>query len=149
VQKRTATIWDDGTVRFSATNIATVGLAVARALQRADQTANKYLYVASFTITQNELLAALQKATGGAEWTVTRTTLDEKVKFGQERLQQGDFWSALGPLILAAGVYSADSGSNFEPYGLSNELLDLPKEDLQESVEKAVAAGPIDVKISE
>jgi hypothetical protein len=79
VPSSTATIYipEHHKVKFSATIIATIGLAVARSLvtKYAAQTHNKDLYIRSFTFSQDEVLAAIEKATGkqyNKEWTQSR-----------------------------------------------------------------------------
>jgi len=64
VPGRRAKIWDDGNAKWSATNLATVGLAVRNALLMPEKTANRYLFTTSHTHSSNEVLAAFEKATG-------------------------------------------------------------------------------------
>jgi len=58
------TIWDSGDVKFSTTTRATIGKAVAAVLAQPEKTANQFLFISSFEITQNERVASLEKATG-------------------------------------------------------------------------------------
>jgi len=82
------------------------------------------------------VLHSLEKASG-RKWEVKKTTTDEQVKEGQEKLARGDY-SGILPLILAA-TYGGGRGSDFEEdEGLSNELLSLPREDLDEVVSEVV-----------
>lgn len=82
------------------------------------------------------MLHSLEKASG-RKWEVKKTTTDEQVKEGQEKLARGDY-SGIPPLILAA-TYGEGRGSDFEEdEGLSNELLSLPREDLDEVVSEVV-----------
>jgi uncharacterized protein YbjT (DUF2867 family) len=55
---RTATIFDGGDVEFEATNVAQIARDVAAVLSSAhvEDTKNKYIYINSFTITQNQIL---------------------------------------------------------------------------------------------
>lgn len=69
VLARRAKIWGDGSAKWSATNLLTVGLVVKNALLVPEHAANRYLFTALFTQSSNEVLAALENATG-KEWDV-------------------------------------------------------------------------------
>jgi hypothetical protein len=60
----TAPIWDSGNTKFSATNLPTIGLAVARVLAHPVETANRSVYISSFETSFNEILGAYKTATG-------------------------------------------------------------------------------------
>lgn len=138
LKSHTATIFDDGNRPFSTTNRSTIGRAVASVLTHTSQTANKLLYIDSVTTTQNEILASFEKATG-KKWEVKKTTSEEVGKAGTEKVKKGDF-SGFGDLILAA-TYGKQYASDFKSGpGLSNDLLELPKENLDDIV-KAVVEG--------
>lgn len=64
VEKRTAMIWDEGSVRTSYTSIGTGATAVVRILEKEEETANKYLYIAELTASQNQIVAAMEKILG-------------------------------------------------------------------------------------
>jgi hypothetical protein len=133
----TALIYDSGDAKFSMTNLATIGAAIAAILHKPEQTANKYIPISSFSTSQNEILAALEKSTG-KKWTIERTTAAQSILTGQEKLSRGDFSGALDIIkgIVSGGpVTGADLGASKE---LANELLGLPQETVAESVEKVV-----------
>jgi hypothetical protein len=52
---------DSGNEPYSASNLPFVGKSVAAILMKSEKTANKYLTVASFTITQREVLEILEQ----------------------------------------------------------------------------------------
>jgi len=132
-----ATIYDSGDRKFTSTTIESVGTGVVGVLNKPEETKNKYVYIGSFTSTQNEVLSVLEKVTG-KKWSVQHTTSEEKIKDGKEKVARRDS-SAIRPLVTAA-TYNEKGGSNFEAdEGLSNDLLGLPKESL-ESVIKSVVA---------
>ena len=136
VAGKKATIWDTGDVKWSATTLATIGLAVKNALLISEKTANKYLGIASFTVTQNEVLAAFEKATG-TKWEVERVQSEEKKKVGEEMWGKGDIQGAF--ILIAYAMFVAGHGCNFpEELGTANELLSLPKEELDDVIAKIV-----------
>jgi len=133
----TALIYDSGDAKFSMTNLATIGAAIAAILHKPEQTANKYIPISSFSTSQNEILAALEKSTG-KKWTIERTTAAQSILTGQEKLSRGDFSGALDiikGIVTGGPVTGADLGASKE---LANELLGLPQETVAESVEKVV-----------
>ncbi|KAK6524358.1 hypothetical protein TWF281_011266 [Arthrobotrys megalospora] len=136
IPSRRATIYDSGDRLFTASTVAQISLAVVGVLQNPEKTANKYVYVGSFTTTQNEILAALEAATSD-KWAVDQASSAEKVEAGKERVGRRDS-TAIRPLITAA-MYHERSGSDYESeIGLSNEELGLSKEDLATVVAKVV-----------
>ncbi|KAK6506562.1 hypothetical protein TWF506_011467 [Arthrobotrys conoides] len=137
ISSRRATIYDSGDRPFTASTFAQVSSAVVKVLQNPDKTENKYVYVGSFTTTQNEVLAALEAVTGD-NWTVEKASSIEKVEAGKEQVLRRRNSTAIRPLITAA-MYHERSGSDFETeVGLSNEILGLSKEDLTTVIKQVV-----------
>lgn len=133
-QNKTATLYDNGTARFSATNLHTVALAVIKSLEKPDLTKNQYVYIAGFQTTQKELLAIAEKITG-EKWTVKDVPAQELIESGNAKIQQGDYSGILSLLISA--TFGKDEVGYFEPAKVWNEKLGLPKDDL----ESAIRAG--------
>ncbi|MCJ1247105.1 hypothetical protein MMC30_004316 [Trapelia coarctata] len=136
VQARRAKIWDDGTARWSATNFATVGLAVKNALLMSEKTANRYLFTASHTHSSNEVLAAFEKATG-EKWDVTRINGEDKTRKAQELFAKGDENGGY-TLILTSSFVSGYGNDFTAETKLDNELLGLPEERLEHSVDEVL-----------
>lgn len=111
---------------------------MAGILSHPAETANKSIYVASFTPTQNEILSVLEEATG-EKWTVQKiSTADAKIQ-GFEALGKGDMTGIVG--VLMASTYGPGNGNDFsKDADLSNDLLGLPKEDLK-TVTEAIVKG--------
>lgn len=108
-----------------------------KVLQNPEITANKILHIASFTVTLNDTLNALEEATG-TKWKVEKTTSDEQIAAGQQKLRNDDFAGAV-PHLVRATWYTKGRGANFaEDVGLDNDLLGLPKEDLLSVVKDIV-----------
>ncbi|KAK1975801.1 NmrA-like family protein [Colletotrichum cereale] len=129
---RTVTIFDGGDIPFDATNLDQVGKAIAETLKRPDLTRNQHVYVNSFTVTQNKVLAALEKATGD-KFAVSQGSVEELWQGGAAQLEQGQ---PLGILAIIAGAFYGKGGvAHFSATkGLWNERLALPQEDLNEFI---------------
>lgn len=116
-------------------------------------TANQYIYINSFTITQNQLIAELENAinnsVGEKKFTLTHIDSQGQAKKAQEVLREsmkgeGEFIEAAsgsyakGSVELIACAVLADYGGmnhySKREGGLWNEMLGLPKEDLAETV---------------
>jgi len=128
--EHTAIVWDSGTHRWSGTTLSQIANAIVGVLSHPSETANKYVYVSSFSLTLNDLIATAEKLTG-TKWNRVQFSSEEKIKSGQEGLAKGDF-SVVG-LLLRAATFTKEGTGNLEAkYGLDNELLGLPKENLEE-----------------
>ena len=135
--RQRATIWDSGEVRFSTTTRPKVAASVVQVLTRAKETANKYLYISSFETSMKEILASLEKATGGQKWETTHVSWEDEVTDGREALSSGEFMRA-GKLALAAS-FKGGLGANFaSEETLANEMIGLPKEDLDNVIAEIV-----------
>lgn len=130
VPARTATVYDGGDIAYEATNIDQVGKAIAAALKKPDLVRNQYVYVNSFTTTQNEVVKALEKATGD-KFAVSHSTVAELRKDGLQKLEAGQ---AAGILALIASAFYGEGGlANYSATkGLWNDRLDVPQENLEE-----------------
>ncbi|TVY15994.1 Isoflavone reductase TP7-like protein [Lachnellula arida] len=127
-----ALIMDGGNRPFSATNLSQIGNAVVAVLSKPAETANQFLYVDSFTATQNQILAELEKATG-RKWAVTESSTEAAAREGKELFGRGDFEGLL--LLLKAVMLGEGFGSDFtEDERLANEMLGLPEQGLIETV---------------
>ena len=128
-----ALIFNEGNDTWSTTRLASIGLAVKNAMLIPDQTANRYLFIDSFTVSQNQVLAAFEKATAD-KWDVTRVDAEEQRKIGMDKMAQGDF---SGAMSLIRYINCVDGhGGNYALYEeTANELLSLPKQTLDEVIE--------------
>ncbi|KAF9528256.1 hypothetical protein CPB83DRAFT_894522 [Crepidotus variabilis] len=126
VQQKTLEKWDDGEAPFAVSNLATIGKALANLLSDSailEATANKYVYISSHTITLNKMTAAIQKVTGET-WKIKHVDSGEVLR--------NDKRSPIDGIKL---VTFGKEGLGAYREGLSNnELLRLPKEDLEENL---------------
>ncbi|KAF9533157.1 hypothetical protein CPB83DRAFT_942539 [Crepidotus variabilis] len=130
--------WDDGSVPFSLTNLLTVGKAVASLLgdsSKLSATSNKYIYIASHTITLNQYIEAVKKATPGQEWTIEEVDSEATLKKASEEFKAGNHFAAYDLLkVITFGKRQLGAYDN----RLSNELLGLEKEDLVSDIKAAL-----------
>lgn len=129
--KKTVRVVDSGNEKFQTSNLHFVGKAVAAVLQHPEKTANKYLSVASFNVSINEIVAAIEELTG-QEYEVTKASSADLQKLGEEKLAKGDY-SAFGPLVTA-WCYGDGAGHALTPDKSANELLGLQEESLKDTV---------------
>lgn len=137
LKEKTVKLWDSGNALWSTSTGGTASAAVARVLLKPEETKNRPVFVASFTLSQRELLTALEKA-GGDTWKVKNISSSDAVKRGKELGDENR--EGLGLLIMALQYADGvDRGANFEKDGLlDNKLLDLPEEDLMEVVKRVL-----------
>lgn len=136
---RKVTIYNDGNVPLPSTLLSTVGAAVASLLKHPSLTANKNIYLSDYKFTQNELLAELEKATGGDKWEVSHRTAEETRATGYEKLGKHDY-SGIADLIIAS-VYGPDFVDYTADHELAHEQLELPKPDPIDVVLKKIVNG--------
>ncbi|PYI34536.1 hypothetical protein BP00DRAFT_454620 [Aspergillus indologenus CBS 114.80] len=117
-----------------------IGRALVAILHHAELTKNQYVYVESFTVTQNEVLAALERATE-KKWKVQHVYLKPLIEESTERFNQGDLAGAR-ILNLAAGLGKFHDGPYGDwsrvPGGSWNARLGLEVEDLDQVVRAVV-----------
>lgn len=128
-----ATIYDSGNEPFQTSSLSLIAKAVASVLKHPQETANKYLSIASFQPSLNEILRIAEDETG-AKWTVENVSTQDLQKTGEEKLSKGDF-SAFREL-LRVHIHRDGDGHSVPEGELANGLLELPKEDLRDSVRK-------------
>lgn len=126
---RAVTIYDGGNTPYEATTLDQVGRAIAKSLKNPELTRNQFVYVNSFTVTQNEVLRVLEKITGD-NFTVSQSTVADLWQGGATQLKEGQ---PMGILAMIAGTiygkgglanYSVDKGLWTEKIGLEQENLD-------------------------
>ncbi|KAJ6788690.1 hypothetical protein PWT90_07150 [Aphanocladium album] len=150
--RRTVTLYDDGTTKISTSTLAQVGRAVAAVLllpllpQDANDAArltlssffNRSIYLKSFVVSQRDMFASVKRVTGttDADWTVTREPAAQRYQEGLALVKQGNM-AGFGKMLYARAFYP-DDAADFSVKA-QNELLGLPKEDLDEETRGAIA----------
>ncbi|KAF4503065.1 2`-hydroxyisoflavone reductase [Fusarium agapanthi] len=136
VVARTATLYGGGGIAYEATNLDQVGRAIAKSLKNLEITCNQHVYVNSFTVTQNDVLRALEKATGD-KFQVSHGTVDELWEGGTEQVRNGNPMGALAQ--ISGAIYGRGGVANYSvDKGLWNDKIGLPGENLEEFVEAYV-----------
>lgn len=131
--KKTVRVVDSGNEKFQASNVHFVGKAVASVLKHPEQTANKYLSVASFNVSLNEIIKTIEELKG-TSYTPTKVASADLQKLGEDKLAKGDY-SAFVPLVTAWN-YADGAKKGLTPETSANELLGLKEEDLKETVKQ-------------
>ncbi|KAF2171548.1 hypothetical protein M409DRAFT_50969 [Zasmidium cellare ATCC 36951] len=134
------TIFDGGNVEFEASTLSRIGEAIAAALSpgHLSDTANQVVFVNSFTTTQNEIVAALQNITKRRLEVEHDTTAAFRKRALKALEDDPEDWKPVGDLITASVYGQGDLNQYSKSPGLWNERLGLGKEDLVESMEKAL-----------
>lgn len=124
---------DGGDVKWVATTLDTVAVAVVRSIEREDKTRNKLLLVQDFRTSQKEVWDKVREKTGGekAGWTVEEVKYDEWLEEAKDTVRGGDN-SALGKLTFGTVLL----GSQWEERAeFGNTLLDLPTKSFDEAIQ--------------
>lgn len=133
-KKNKAILVDGGDVKWVATTLDTVAVAVVRSIERADKTRNKLLLIQDFRTSQRELFDRIKQKTGSDAWEVEDVKYDEWLEEAKETVRGGDN-SALGSLTFGTVLL----GSKWEErpeYG--NTLLDLPTRSFEEAIQSVL-----------
>ena len=132
--KKTATIMDGGDLKISYTDIPQIAVGVARALEK---DASGYLHISSLTVSQNEILAALEKEIG-EKFEVAYKTTAEYHEMSEQMMQSEDPGTKMQGLLtrVLRIVYGEDCKGN---WGVGdNAKLGLEELKLEDLVKKAV-----------
>ncbi|TGJ87539.1 hypothetical protein E0Z10_g1220 [Xylaria hypoxylon] len=133
---KTATIYDSGDEPYQASNLPHIGKAIAAILKHPEVTTNRYISIASFNPTQNQVLALAEKLTG-EKWTVDHLPSSEQQKIGSEKLSKGDY-SAFSN-FLKKRVYGDGAGLAVSGPDNALDLLGLEEDDLEKSLREWLA----------
>ena len=152
IKARKVTFYDDGTTRISTSTWDQCGRALAGLLSLREipddandksptvsQWKNKPLYISSFLVSQRDMLDSLNRVLGTTDkdWEIDYEPTAERYKNGLAEMQKGQM------LGLAKAMYSRvfypNGDGDFETSkGLDNDLIGLPKDDLDEATKRAV-----------
>jgi uncharacterized protein YbjT (DUF2867 family) len=106
VRGRKAYLLDGGNIKFSASTLPFIGSAVVKVLEKPQETENKLLYIHSLRVTQEEVLAALEKATGDKFERIEENS-EEELKKCRPKMLDGDH-DAREEVVAIWGVVAAD-----------------------------------------
>lgn len=158
-QNMSVNVIDGGDTKYEATNVGQIARAVVTCLaseQAFNDTGGQYVYVNSFTTTQNEVIALIEKYTGRSMQRTPIDSLDLSRKVREQMDAMGGLEAyrayettteapyAPGAVeSILACIYGGEKLGGINQYsmrepGLWNEKLGLPKENLEDTVRGVV-----------
>ncbi|KAK9350068.1 NAD(P)-binding protein [Lipomyces doorenjongii] len=155
--ERAVTFYDDGTTKTNTSTWPQAGLAVARlfALKvhpdgsddkspTISQFKNGYVYVSSFLVSQKDMFESVKRVTKttDADWKISYEPSAKRYKEGMETLQKGVIMGFVKALY-SRGLFPNGDGNFEAKHGLQNDILGLPKEDLDEATRAALRFGNV------
>jgi len=149
--KREVTFFDEGETRISTSTWPQVGRAVAGLLSlpiEADgdckaphmsQFKNGYVYINSFTVNQKEMLESVMRVTNTKieDWKISKEPVKQRYAAGCADLQSGNF-RGIGKMLYGRIFFPDDCGNHEKTRGLQNEMLGLPKENIDDFTRIAI-----------
>ena len=149
--KREVTLFDEGETKISTTTWPQVGRAVAgllslpvkpegqdkeRCLERFK---DGHVYVSSFTVSQKDMLESVLRVTQTSidDWKVIKEPSSERYINGIKAMKEGDRMG-FARMMYSRVFYPDDCGNFEKTKGTINELLGLPKEDIDEATRAAI-----------
>jgi hypothetical protein len=132
---KTVTLIDGGTAIFTSTSLSTIGKALITMLDHADETKNQYVFVSSFNVSQKDILDVVEKV-DGQKWTVKHDTSEKVIAEGKRKLAAGDFAGIID--LTRGGAFGKQALGDSRPYGLWDDKLGLPKEDIEQAVKNVL-----------
>ncbi|KAF4210464.1 hypothetical protein CNMCM8980_001138 [Aspergillus fumigatiaffinis] len=150
-KEKKVTFYDEGTVKINVSTWEQCGRAVAAFLKfkelpedENDQSptvsgwANRPLFISSFLVSQRDMFESWKRITGDKDedWTIEYEPSAERYQRGIERMQKGDRHGFAQAMY--ARVFYPNGGGDYESSReLDNDVLGLPKEDLDERTKHA------------
>ncbi|RSL89002.1 hypothetical protein CEP52_015043 [Fusarium oligoseptatum] len=128
-----AEISDSGNERFQTTNLGFVAKVVAAIFKNPVQASNKYITIASFNISQREILEFAERISG-KKWIVKSSKVDDVQRAAEKDLADGNFDAAFYPLLHGrlfrdGADLALQPGQNF-----AQEVLGFSEEDPVDSI---------------
>ncbi|KAJ5956722.1 hypothetical protein N7501_011001 [Penicillium viridicatum] len=148
IKDRKVTFFDDGTRTLSVSTWDQCGRALAALLSLPESGStpaladfkNKDVLINSFRVSQRDMLDSLHRVLGttDSDWEISHESVTKRLADGAEEFAKGVFTGF--PKMLYAGVFlptnqESDFAGTME---LANDVLGLPKEDLDEATIRAV-----------
>ncbi|EFR01079.1 CipA protein [Nannizzia gypsea CBS 118893] len=156
IKNRSVIFFDDGTARINTSTWNQTGKAVANFLSLKEKPddgedermaisgfRNKNVYISSFLVSQKDMFQSILRVTGTkeADWEITHEPSEKRYQAGVELFKQGErigFARALYTRVFYPERPGFASGAYEPVHGLQNDLLNLPKENLDERTKFAI-----------
>ncbi|KAI9742767.1 MAG: hypothetical protein M1818_003496 [Claussenomyces sp. TS43310] len=152
IKNKRVTFFDDGKTRVNISTWGQCGRALAALLSLKElpddvndesptvsQWKNKALYIASFRISQREILDSLHRVIGTTDkdWEISYEPTGERYKNALEELKKGS--QVAFAKTLYSRIFFPNGDGDFESSrGLANSLIGLPEDDLDEATKRTV-----------
>ena len=150
--QRSVVLYDEGATKINTTTFPQVGRAVAGLLslkvqpEHADDSSpclerfrGKQAFISSFQVSQKDLLDSVLRATKTkiTDWQVSHETSKQRYEAGVKELHDGNMMS-FAKALYSRVFFNDGTGDYQSKYGLHNDLLGLPEEDLDELTQQAL-----------
>lgn len=150
--KKSLVLFDEGEVRINTTTWPQCGRAVAALLSLKElpedehdrtttlsQFANGTIYTSSFKINQKEMFESVKRVTGtqDEDWTITKEPSGPRYEGAVADMMKGNM-SGFARQLYTRAFFPGSAGEYESVRGLANDVLGLPKEDLDEATKEAV-----------
>lgn len=125
-QEHSANLFNGGDRPFSATNLPTIGKAVAAILKNQSKTANRAVYIQDVSTTQKKLIA-YAKEKDGKDFTTTEVNTEDTRQEGLKALSSGNVEN-IGTIMvnfIFSAIFQEGFGGEWSAQN-DNELLGLP-----------------------
>ena len=147
IKDRKVTFFDDGNTPMSISTWQQCGRALAGLLSLPESGAspaisqwkNTSLYIASFTVSQRDMLDSLHRVLGTTDkdWNITYEPTAQRYKDGKDEMQKG-LMTGFAKTMYARAFFPNGDGDFESSRGLANELIGLPKDNLDEATKRTV-----------
>ena len=147
IKNKKVTFFDDGKTLVNVSTWRQCGRALAALLSLPESGAspavsqwkNKPFYIASFRISQRDMLDSIHRVTGTTDkdWEISYESTAQRYKDGKDEMQKGDR-TGFAKAMYSRGFFPNGDGDYESSRGLANDLINLPKEDLDEVTKETV-----------
>ena len=105
---------------------------------------NQFVRISSFNVSQKDMLDSVMRVTNTtvSEWKISHEPSVERYKNGVEQMRKGNF-IGFAQLMYTRVFYQDGSGDFETSKGLQNDILNLPKEDIDEWTKIALQRPPM------
>lgn len=151
-KEKKLTLYDDGNTKMNLTTWEQCGRAVAGLLSLKELPEdendrsptvstwrNKPLYISSFLLTQKEIFESWKRVSGDkdSDWTIDSEPTAERYERGLEILRTTGDRKGFGLAVFSRNWFPNGDGNYESKFGLANDALGLPEEDLDERTQVA------------
>ena len=147
IKNKKVTFFDQGLTKVNVSTWRQCGRALAALLSLPDSGAspaisswkNKPLYLASFRVSQRDMLDSLNRVlkTTDKDWEISHEPTAQRYSNGLEEMQKGQM-TGFAKAMYSRVFYPNGDGDFESSRGLANDKLGLPKEDLDEATKRTV-----------